>query len=61
MTPQIIPEYRSFDGKRYRRAGAWKSKSDATKRAISMRGAGWSVRTVKFSHKLGIRYVNYRK
>lgn len=60
MADEIIPQYKTFNGKRYRRAGATKNKTDAKKRAESMRLAGWNVRTVKIVHPRGTRYANYR-
>jgi len=56
-----IPQFKTFDGLRFRRAGAYKKKSDAQRRAKSMREAWWKVRTTKFTHPEGIRYVNYRR
>ena len=60
MVDEIL-EHRMFAEGSFRRAGVWKSKSFAEKRANAMREAGWLVRTVVVPVKKGIRFVNYRK
>jgi len=57
MKASIIPKYRTFGGKRYRRAYTATTKRGAEADAKSLRDAGSSARVVKYGGKYYVVYA----